>query len=691
MKIIQQENTVVSSGIIDSVAFGIKQGGFAHIFTILRSQLYSDAVLACIREYTTNSVDSHTEAGKPNIPIQVTLPSKFNLVFKVRDFGFGMTQEQVFATYSMYGESTKRNSNELTGQLGIGSKSAFAYGDSFVISSFVKGKKTTYNAYIDVTQVGQIAKLATEDATEPDGLEISIPVKGDDVQAFHDKAFALFKYFKVKPDVIGANFKYETQTPLVEGKDWRIFGGDTAVAVMGNIGYPIENHWNNPEISNTLQAGIVVDFNIGDLEISASREKLRYSERTKVTIEKKLLSIVSEVRAELNKKFAGCSCYFDALKLFGSIMDYSSVLYPLRGLVAKSLTFNGKVISSNNLTFKAPTNDEFVIRVYSKTYRGNRITSHIASFIDCDEKTLVLENDTNSRNGINNRVYNPVTVEQKRVYVISFASPKAKQDFMADSQMVQANFTSLASLPKISLATGSTGGVKNSKHSSKEFVYDLANVGKLTWRSKNSDYWTQESVDVANDTGVYVIIDQFKYANKCGSFVDPSELKVILNSLASLGIKPKVYGFKAKCEATVKANKNMVSLWTYINDELTKYFAANNVSQKLANRVEYDKNKHHNWLNFVEEFGDKADKKGVCAKTYKMFIEMKSEADQKILDSCVVWKDYVKTTKPEMSLSDVAAAFEKEYPLIQSLRGLSDNAGYFEKPLLQYIALIDKI
>ena len=61
----------------------------------------------------------------------------------------------------MYGESTKRGTNEQIGQLGLGSKSAFAYGDNFIINSYVKGTKTTYNAFIDPSDVGQISKIHT--------------------------------------------------------------------------------------------------------------------------------------------------------------------------------------------------------------------------------------------------------------------------------------------------------------------------------------------------------------------------------------------------------------------------------------------------------------------------------------------------------------------------------------------------
>jgi len=122
-----------------SYTFGIKDSGLAHIFNVLRNQLYSDKILAVIREYSANAIDAHAELGNESTPIKVTLPNKLNLKLKIRDFGRGLTETQIKEIYAMYGESTKRGTNKQVGQLGLGCKSAFAYGDNFVINSFVNG------------------------------------------------------------------------------------------------------------------------------------------------------------------------------------------------------------------------------------------------------------------------------------------------------------------------------------------------------------------------------------------------------------------------------------------------------------------------------------------------------------------------------------------------------------------------
>lgn len=191
----------------------------------------------------------------------------------------------------------------MTGMLGIGSKSAFAYGDNFVINSFVDGKKHSYNAYIDDSQVGQISKLSTEDSNEERGIEIIVPVKSDDHDEFRNEAYNLFRYFKVKPIVKGvAEFKYDEQDILFSGDDWSWSDGKTdrydrgkAVAVMGNIGYPLDEHSINiPRdddhvgLSTLLCENLTLNVDIGDVEISASRENLQYTDYTRKQIIKKL-------------------------------------------------------------------------------------------------------------------------------------------------------------------------------------------------------------------------------------------------------------------------------------------------------------------------------------------------------------------------------------------------------------------
>ena len=88
------QTTLKQSDDFKSFQFGIKESGLSHIFNVLRNQLYSDKVLAVIREYSCNAVDAHTEVGKDE-PILVTLPNQLSPYFKVRDYGRGLTEKEI--------------------------------------------------------------------------------------------------------------------------------------------------------------------------------------------------------------------------------------------------------------------------------------------------------------------------------------------------------------------------------------------------------------------------------------------------------------------------------------------------------------------------------------------------------------------------------------------------------------------
>ena len=237
--------------------------------------------------------------------------------------------------YAFYGESTKRQSNAVTGQLGLGSKSAFAYGDNFVIHSYIDGVKHIHNAYLDPSGLGKISKLGTEKTDEKNGLEIVIAIKSDDIDSFKETAMDFYRWFNPRPVIHGGS-KIEDVDVLYEGDGWHYLStqNHSAMAVMGNIAYPVDRHSLNfteddGDIDDILTRNLVLNFEIGDLEIAASREKLQYTDYTKKNIKKKLKVALKEIMASITNSFAGCDTLFDAKCLYGATFDYSSNLYDL--------------------------------------------------------------------------------------------------------------------------------------------------------------------------------------------------------------------------------------------------------------------------------------------------------------------------------------------------------------------------
>src|SRR6476661_2622043 len=149
-----------------TVNMSIAPEDFGHIFSML-TDMYSDRILACIREYSTNAWDSHVQAGH-NRHIEVTLPNTFSPHFRVRDFGPGMSFSTRTEIFSQYGRSTKRGEDVSNGQFGIGGKAALTYTKQFTVSSVFNGRKIT----AVVSRIAEIPTLEVIDdreSSEPSG------------------------------------------------------------------------------------------------------------------------------------------------------------------------------------------------------------------------------------------------------------------------------------------------------------------------------------------------------------------------------------------------------------------------------------------------------------------------------------------------------------------------------------------
>ena len=277
---------VTSRGVTASASFGISRDDEAALMTILRDTLYTDRILAIMREYSSNAWDAHRSVGKYLVPIEVHLPTLDDPVLRIRDFGPGLSRDEVFTIYTQYGASTKRKDDESVGCMGIGSKSGFSYSDTFVVTSWKNGSKCTYVAVLDKSERGVINLLRDEPCDEASGVEIEVPVKADDIEAFRDRAENLYRHFMPRPRI-------NLVLPDIEGVQLDHGILDTAhsqhrwVAVMGCVPYVINlNHITTTHPVRRVSGTLF--FDIGEVEITASREELKYSEATKAKVAERI-------------------------------------------------------------------------------------------------------------------------------------------------------------------------------------------------------------------------------------------------------------------------------------------------------------------------------------------------------------------------------------------------------------------
>ena len=182
MKLQNEVNNVVRSDDFEQSNYTIEAS--AKAFSILSDGLYSNKIRAVIRELSTNAYDAHVEAGKSKVPFNVTMPDRFNPQFAIRDFGTGLSHEDCMNLYTTYFGSTKTNTNDAVGCLGLGSKSPFAYTDSFIVTSYHNGKVRVYNSFKDEHNKPVFALMSEDDTTEANGLHVLFSVYTDDIEEF---------------------------------------------------------------------------------------------------------------------------------------------------------------------------------------------------------------------------------------------------------------------------------------------------------------------------------------------------------------------------------------------------------------------------------------------------------------------------------------------------------------------------
>lgn len=314
MKVETKTNLIETSGLGSTGGFSIKTTAAA--FQLLSSGLYSNKIRAVVRELSSNAVDAHTMVQAQSRAIEVKLPNSLDSEFYVKDFGPGLSHENLMHMYTTYFDSSKQASNDFIGGFGVGSKSPFAYTDAFTVESRHGGKRRLYTAYIGEENTPQIAEIGEFDMEpgEETGLTVSMPVKPSDFSSFEREAVDLFKWFDVKPTLLGTSTQVVTpkMTQVSPGISWRAESSyrENIVVRMGQVIYSVEKFSNSDAISEEATRAMrglsrfhpLLDVPIGSMSVAASREEVAYDKNTIAYLNKSLPEVYQLAMKEVVAK-----------------------------------------------------------------------------------------------------------------------------------------------------------------------------------------------------------------------------------------------------------------------------------------------------------------------------------------------------------------------------------------------------
>lgn len=274
------------------VVMGVAEGAMNKIAGIL-TDMYPDPGLAFIRELSCNAWDSHIAAGQTR-PIEVTVGkqgSQLSLpVCVIEDFGLGLNEDEVTRIYSQYGATTKDQSDDFVGMLGIGSKSPLSYTDQFTVQAAKDGHQIIVAATRDDNGALTMTILDGGSTDRPNGVRVEVPVKANDTELLH-KAERIFGFWERGTVLLNG----EEPTPFWEADEAVDITDSITVVpsavlpdsskdyvVMGGIGYPTDFGFYRQVYSDSRS--IIARIGVGGVSFTPNREELMETERTKATL-----------------------------------------------------------------------------------------------------------------------------------------------------------------------------------------------------------------------------------------------------------------------------------------------------------------------------------------------------------------------------------------------------------------------
>lgn len=708
--VVQNEAVLSNVGTVSS--FTIK--ATAKSFRILSDGLYANKVRAIIRELSCNAYDSHIAAGKKDTPFDVHLPNALEPFFSIRDYGTGLSHNQVTNIFTTFFESTKTDSNDYVGALGLGSKSPFSYTDNFTVTAVQGGKKGIYTAFINEQGVPSIALMMEEQTTDPSGVEVRFAVEQRyDFDKFRQEARYVYEYFKLRP-VISGNADFGFKDPTYTEKDI-IPGvhshgdGHNSYAIMGNIKYPIDVPNADKaigELNGLLKCGLVMEFNIGELDFQASREGLSYIPETIQAIKAKLEALNGQLAIHianeankidnlweralyLNKRYSqplwtqAVTKYaidtkfelfipqysrWDALKQFKLDVNELASKY---NIVIKSFTKNNSYAACstnkphsgyNNVNGQHVTFTEWQIRVGDDTYFVINDTK-----IGATERAKYHWKNTKSKTNYNNVYVIDAAVKDKPVltglFFNSLMMPPQAQIFKASDLLEKDRKSGMGkNVTIMHLVEGSRRG-------------RWSNSAPMVWH----DAGKADSFD-SNETYYYLPISGYQ---NLGVYSDVKDLHYHLNK-SGLFTKT-IYGVRKSDIEWVKTQKNWVNLDEHIKGKLSQ-LDQNDVLGLVKKAIDWNELYQYNATKHVTNTDSP------YVKLYNVFKDVKAEDTSRKNSLETLCRNYKVQTQANVDPSALIDKYQtevntiyKRYPLLKHISRYSVEG----KDIAEYINLVD--
>jgi len=418
----------------ETVTMSIDDAGVEHLMSTM-TNLYTNPPEAVLREYSANALDSHQRAETKK-PVLISLPTRSMPLLIIRDFGVGLSKDELTNIYSKYGASTKRDSNKQIGAFGLGAKSALAIASRFDIVSTKDGITNTVYVEKNERGVGVFHFVSSEPAGHlENGVTITIPVKADLIEGFAKAAENFFVAWPKNSVLVDGLPPKDS----VHGQDWfaiqsagqpvgwvkatsvsnRPVGhiyhdGLPATYVVGGIRYRVrmQNANNFEAIRKELLAFVssgntaYINLPLGSVSLTPSRDELLFDQRTKeaiISASREFMTLApTHLRSHLNTLDQDAAIKFYANNFSAIVLDesngqnlangpYANVDYKVKwrgetlptfiGVASKSSAYlysmKGRQLGVGEQTTSISIHDAATKRKSAGYYHVNSIVPHV--------------------------------------------------------------------------------------------------------------------------------------------------------------------------------------------------------------------------------------------------------------------------------------------------------------------------
>jgi len=635
MKLNKKTGNVAKSGDLGEQTFSV--AATAHAFEILSSRLYTDTKLAIVRELSTNAADAHVDAGCPDKPFDVHLPSYSQSYFEIRDYGTGLSHDDAMTVYTTFFDSTRNDSDDFTGALGLGSKSPFAYTDAFLVTSYFNGTVRAYSAFRNEAGLPSFALMSEATTNEPNGLKIRIDIQTEDRYDFQDAANKVYPWFNTVPNFVGGEtLSIQDRNTILSGKGWDICKGSYSNAirvVMGNVSYTCSAD----KFTHTLGSygALTLFVPIGECGIAANREELHYDNKTLQNIQLRIDDAMKDAQDLMEAELESSPTLLQRIRdgrRFKEIMNIRGLGDSIEGNQKDAYSISNLRVTGSKLFIRR---DTYSARVYPQH-------DTVYTFIENDVADIKQKHRNALRYWIDNQ-------PKSNFYLADITSPTVFADTFG---AITIKLSEIPAPPR-KQSTGTAGGPRCS-------------IKRLTSSYRKMDAWLNTETDDV-DPAMSIAVRRKSY-NVIFNDVE-MEPSIALEIAKSLGFKT-VYGLPSSRYDKPRNELGLKDLETEAKKAMLKLKLKGTVAQHAS--LQYNAGNYS--YEFDKEYLDTLEGHGEVCDNVVEFLRSKVPA---------AWTRLLSMWEIEIpKVDDPIVAFWEKYPL---LRGVESNGSIPSNEIQEYI------